>query len=188
MYLVCSIDWTALGTCLQAVFVGVAAGLGIWQFIALNKNLRTRNTLNLLADFNAVRHVLRPTGTEITLAGAVPLVHDAKTHLAAFKTGHEDFMAERKTQAAGEYLTRSDGLTAFVNYFQNAARLAKRNLIDTSLFFDAQGYIMATNIEPVQTLLAAESREYALSGLEPFFKEARKYLEQHPVVEPTQAG
>lgn len=181
--LVCSVDWTALGTCVQAGVVLLGTAFGVWQYLVFQRNERIRRTLKIMSDFDTKRQI-GTSGTEMTAARAVPLVQAAGANKAAFKTGFEDFVAARNTPIGRQYLVSSDAVVTIVNYFSDAARLASRNLIDKELFFEARSYAFTLVLGPAKELLAIEGRNYDLDDLDAFAAEAEAYLEKHPAVKP----
>ena len=177
----CTIDWTALGTCVQAVFVAGATFFGVWQYLAFKKNEEVKRTLRLLSDFNVVRY-LGPSGKEMTAAGALAHMLSAYGNMAAFKFGSADFMAGRQTAQMQDYVVSSDAAVAVMNYYTDAARLAKQDLIDVDFFMEAQSYMMTLMMDPAKALFLAEGRPYDFSEVEGFVEKARQYLEKHPAV------
>lgn len=178
----CTIDWTALGTCAQAVFVGIATGVGIWQFIALNKNLRIRNTLSILEEYYSVRH--RGTGNdELTVAQALPLLAAVEESPDSYAQGRAQYQTRLTNPLSTQYLRLNLAYIVTVNYYSDAARLWRRKLIDFDLFLDAHAYTM-TYIKPIHIMRRIDESRYDLSDLEAFVEEAGKYLEKHPALLP----
>jgi hypothetical protein len=177
---VCTIDWTAVFAGVQAFFIAGGTVFAVWQYLAYKKNEEVKRTLRLLSNFNVVRH-LGPSDKEMTAAGALALMQTAYANIAAFKSGSADFMAGRQTTQRQEYLVNSDAVVAVTNYYTDAARLARRGLIDVDLFMESQSYMMTLMMEPAKALFVAEGRPYDFAELEEFVAEGRRYLGKHPV-------
>jgi hypothetical protein len=142
-----TIDWSLVAAWIQAIALSVAAGVGTWQFIALNRNLKVRNTLTLLDEFSSVRHK-GPGDIEMTIAQAQPIVKAAGSQIDAYKLGRQHYYGSTVTALNKAYLRQNTALVLTMNFYINAARLAKRNLMNKDIFLDAQGYHLTLLIEP----------------------------------------
>ncbi len=181
---ICGVDWSAAGAWAQVGVLAFGAIFAACQYRAFLKNERIKRTLRLLNDYDIVRY-LGTSGREMTASGAVPLVQTAETHIDIFKNGWADFVAQKPTPIQQEYLVYSDAVVALINYFTDATRLARRDLIDKELFLEARSYVMVLTMDPIKRLLDAEGRGYYnLKELEAFVDEAREYLKKNPAIIP----
>jgi hypothetical protein len=183
---VCSVDWSALGDWVQAwilwlqagifftqaVILGVAASVALCQYRGFQENARIERTLRKLSDYNGVRR-LGISGIEMTVASAAPLVGQAATDLTAFQAARD---SGAKVYPL-EILKTTDAAIVVLNYYNDAARQVKRNLIDEELFFEAQGYAMTIVTEPAEKIIVAAGQKHNYTELHAFVSKARVYLE-----------
>jgi hypothetical protein len=177
----CSVDWTALGTWVQAAFIAGGTVFAAVQYLTYRNNARLDRTLEIMSRFDMLRHV-GVSGIELSAALAIPFVQEAASSLSRFKIGFGDYMrGEAATDNAKWYLRASDASVIVLNYFTDAARLAEKGLIDLDMFFDARSYLATIGIPPALTLVEAELRHYNFGALKGFLDQAQDYLSNNPV-------
>lgn len=64
----CSIDWTALGSCVGAGALILASVIALLQLRSFNRNERLKNTLTLIAQYSETTHDLGINNVTCTVA------------------------------------------------------------------------------------------------------------------------
>jgi hypothetical protein len=181
----CTIDWTALGTCVQAFFVAGGTILGIWQFTVFTRNQRISNTLKLLDDHEIIRR--GTDNLEMTPAQAWALVNAAPRVLAIYTAARKAYIENGVEDNQRTYMRFNNALVIILNYYSQAARLAERRLIDIGLFFESQAFLMTEVLPNARKFIEIEKWRYDLRDLRAFEQRASEWLKKHPVLLPTES-
>lgn len=161
----CTVDWAALGIWVQAAVLAVGARIAYVQLSRFNDNERVKNTLDLQGRFHATTSylsILKGTLQTTTIASAMVQLSQAGANIprwTALRTAVFDNTASQQQK-----LDREQTFNAIVlalNFFAWAGNLDKRNLLDSALFLDMFGDLVAQVYDYGADLSVAEENKFA---------------------------
>lgn len=177
----CILDWSLVGIWLQAGFVLAGVVVAAFQLKRFNDNGRVKNTLRLYEQYMHTA-VLIDQNSPMTMPAALNWLQWVDRNFTEYLALLNRANLGQASQADATLLgnVRTSAIITH-NFFDTAAVLLNRHLLDDEVFFDTLGYLTAQSYGLLEKILNADKT--LLTG-SPLFKrlseQAQTYKQDHP--------